>query len=60
MWSPQRQDGTTKIVGPAYTVKYAPLDDPAPKHPTHYVSPASTRGCIWNHIPQGHADELTK
>lgn len=37
MWSPQRQEGATKIVGPAYTVKYSPLDDPAPKHPTHYV-----------------------
>lgn len=33
MWSPQRQDGNTKIVGPAYTVKYAPLDDPAPRLP---------------------------
>lgn len=37
LWSPQRQEGDTKIVGPAYTVKYAPLDDPTPKHPTHYV-----------------------
>ncbi|KAI1345535.1 RraA-like protein [Xylaria sp. FL0043] len=37
MWSPLRQDGDTKIVGPAYTVKYVPLDDPAPKHPTHYI-----------------------
>ena len=37
MWSPQRQDGNTKIIGPAYTVQYAPLDDPRPKHPSHYV-----------------------
>ncbi|KAI0802431.1 RraA-like protein [Xylaria sp. FL0064] len=37
MWSPVRQDGDTKIVGPAYTVKYVPLGDPAPKHPTHYI-----------------------
>ncbi|KAL1842939.1 hypothetical protein VTK73DRAFT_2967 [Phialemonium thermophilum] len=37
LWSPRRQEGPTKIVGPAYTVKYAPLDDPAPKHPTHYI-----------------------
>ncbi|KAI1359100.1 RraA-like protein [Xylaria arbuscula] len=37
MWSPVRQDGDTKIVGPAYTVKYVPLDDPAPKHSTHYI-----------------------
>ena len=38
MWSPQRQDGATKIVGPAYTVQYAPLDDERPKWPSHYVS----------------------
>ncbi|KAL2203868.1 RraA-like protein [Sarocladium strictum] len=37
MWSPERQAGDTKIVGPAYTVKYVPIDDPAPKHPTHYI-----------------------
>jgi len=38
MWSPTRQAGPTKIVGPAYTVKYVKLDDPTPKLPTHYVS----------------------
>ncbi|KAL4734487.1 ribonuclease E inhibitor RraA/Dimethylmenaquinone methyltransferase [Aspergillus similis] len=37
LWSPERQQGTTKIVGPAYTVKYALLDDPATKHPSHYI-----------------------
>ncbi|KAK4132813.1 RraA-like protein [Trichocladium antarcticum] len=37
MWSPQRQDGATKIVGPAYTVQYAPLDDPRAKVPGHYI-----------------------
>ncbi|KAK3495733.1 ribonuclease E inhibitor RraA/Dimethylmenaquinone methyltransferase [Neurospora crassa] len=37
MWSPHRQEGATKIVGPAYTVQYVPLDDPRPKHPTHYI-----------------------
>ncbi|KAL4811955.1 ribonuclease E inhibitor RraA/Dimethylmenaquinone methyltransferase [Aspergillus spinulosporus] len=37
LWSPERQQGTTKIVGPAYTVKYALLDDPAPQHPSHYI-----------------------
>ncbi|KAK0387098.1 hypothetical protein NLU13_5411 [Sarocladium strictum] len=37
LWSPERQAGDTKIVGPAYTVKYVPIDDPAPKHPTHYI-----------------------
>ncbi|KAI0532496.1 RraA-like protein [Xylaria digitata] len=43
MWSPLRQDGNTKIVGPAYTVKYVPLDDPAPKNPYHYI----------DHVPEG-------
>lgn len=38
MWSPQRQDGPTKIVGPAYTVQYAPKDDERAKWPNHYVS----------------------
>ncbi|EFX00078.1 ribonuclease e inhibitor rraa/dimethylmenaquinone methyltransferase [Grosmannia clavigera kw1407] len=37
MYSPERQTGATKIVGPAYTVKYALLSDPAAKHPTHYI-----------------------
>ena len=38
MYSPKRQEGSTKIIGPAYTVKYAPLSDPAPKVANHYVS----------------------
>ena len=38
MWSPQRQSGTTKIIGPAYTVKYVAVEDPEAAHPTHYVS----------------------
>ncbi|KAJ4297312.1 hypothetical protein N0V88_004230 [Collariella sp. IMI 366227] len=37
LWSPQRQEGSTKIVGPAYTVQYAAKDDPRPKWPSHYV-----------------------
>ncbi|KUI64387.1 4-hydroxy-4-methyl-2-oxoglutarate aldolase [Cytospora mali] len=37
LWSPDRQAGDTRIAGPAYTVKYAPLSDPAPRHPTHYI-----------------------
>lgn len=43
MFSPERQTGAAKIVGPAYTVRYALLSDAAPKHPTHYVgnSPVS-------------------
>lgn len=37
MWSPQRQDGPTKIIGKAYTVQYALNDDPRPKVASHYV-----------------------
>ncbi|KAH8178377.1 hypothetical protein LIA77_03459 [Sarocladium implicatum] len=37
MWSPKRQEGSTKIVGPAYTVKYVAADYEAAKHPSHYV-----------------------
>ncbi|KAH8169323.1 aldolase/RraA domain-containing protein [Sarocladium implicatum] len=37
MWSPGRQDIMTKIVGPAYTVKYVDQHSPEPKHPTHYI-----------------------
>lgn len=54
MWSPQRQDGPTKIIGPAYTVKYQPKDDPAPKHPTHYVSATAAspqRSCRPQEVP---------
>lgn len=39
MWSPKRQEGPTKIVGPAYTVKYVRNNhgtDPTLKG--HYVS----------------------
>nr|POE56687.1 4-hydroxy-4-methyl-2-oxoglutarate aldolase [Quercus suber] len=38
MWSPERQQGTTKLVGPAYTVKFARVEEknaPIPKD--HYV-----------------------
>lgn len=41
MYSPRRQEGDTKIIGPAYTVEYALIDDPRPKVTTHYV--CSTR-----------------
>lgn len=40
LWSPARQAGDTRIVGPAYTVRYAALADPAPKYtgpPAHYI-----------------------
>lgn len=37
LWSPESQAGATKIVGPAYTVKYALNADPAPKVAGHYI-----------------------
>ncbi|KAI1453027.1 RraA-like protein [Annulohypoxylon moriforme] len=52
MWSPQRQDGPTKIVGPAYTVKYVPLDDPSPKHPNHYIDTVPKGAVIFVSCPR--------
>ncbi|KAK4196948.1 ribonuclease E inhibitor RraA/Dimethylmenaquinone methyltransferase [Triangularia verruculosa] len=51
MWSPQRQDGDTKIVGPAYTVEYVPLDDPRPKHQGHYIDSVPAGAVIFVSCP---------
>lgn len=40
MYSPERQAGGTVIVGEAYTVEYAFLDDERPKIEGHYVRTA--------------------
>ncbi|KAH8168731.1 aldolase/RraA domain-containing protein [Sarocladium implicatum] len=53
MWSPERQSGDTKIIGPAYTVKYAPIDDPSPKHPTHYIDTIPEGAVVFVSCPQG-------
>ncbi|KAM0802050.1 ribonuclease E inhibitor RraA/Dimethylmenaquinone methyltransferase [Usnea florida] len=38
MWSPTRQDGPTKIIGPAYTVEYVPkTDTDAPTQKDHFI-----------------------
>ena len=38
LWSPKRQDGPTRIVGPAYTVRYVRKDQiDEPKPSGHYV-----------------------
>ncbi|KAI1114648.1 RraA-like protein [Nemania sp. NC0429] len=52
MWSPLRQDGPTKIVGPAYTVKYVPLADPAPRYPTHYIDQVPKGAVVFVSCPQ--------
>ncbi|RKU40404.1 hypothetical protein DL546_000260 [Coniochaeta pulveracea] len=51
MWSPQRQDGTAKIVGPAYTVKYSLKDDPAPKHTSHYIDSVPAGAVVFVSCP---------
>lgn len=51
LWSPERQAGDTRIVGPAYTVKYVPLDDPAPKHPTHYIDSVPAGAVVFVSCP---------
>ncbi|KAL9087864.1 MAG: hypothetical protein Q9165_006426 [Trypethelium subeluteriae] len=39
MWSPKRQEGPAKIIGPAYTVKYVRKNqENEPKPSGHYVS----------------------
>ena len=39
LWSPERQAGSTKTIGPAYTVRYVlKTDVDAPKFDGHYVS----------------------
>lgn len=38
MWSPQRQDGNARIVGPAYTVQYVLKGAHKPTNKGHYVS----------------------
>ncbi|KAK9318919.1 RraA-like protein [Lipomyces orientalis] len=38
LWSPERQAGDSKVVGPAYTVQYVPLSDTvSPKQASHYI-----------------------
>lgn len=51
LWSPERQAGDTRIVGPAYTVKYVPLADPAPKHPTHYIDSVPAGAVVFVSCP---------
>lgn len=53
LWSPERQAGDTRIVGPAYTVKYAPLSDPAPKYPTHYIDSVPAGSVVFVSVPAG-------
>ncbi|KAK4098624.1 RraA-like protein [Parathielavia hyrcaniae] len=58
MWSPQRQDGDTKIVGPAYTVQYAPKDDPRPKWPSHYIDSVPAGAVVFVACTPGTSNAL--
>ena len=49
-WSPERRSGETKVVGPAYTVKYVALDDLAPNTATSYVSESRNPQLLGSHI----------
>lgn len=58
LWSPKRQEGNTKIIGPAYTVRYALNGTGAPIHQGHYViRRCPLRVCCWlykiDSIPAG-------
>ncbi|PCG98920.1 Ribonuclease E inhibitor RraA/Dimethylmenaquinone methyltransferase [Penicillium occitanis (nom. inval.)] len=52
LWSPEPQQGSTKIIGPAYTVKYVPVDDPAPKHASHYIDSVPEGAIIFISSPK--------
>ncbi|KAI3391308.1 hypothetical protein diail_7615 [Diaporthe ilicicola] len=51
LWSPERQAGDTRIAGPAYTVKYAPLSDPAPKLAAHYIDSVPAGAVVFVSAP---------
>ncbi|KAK3945476.1 ribonuclease E inhibitor RraA/Dimethylmenaquinone methyltransferase [Diplogelasinospora grovesii] len=51
MWSPERQSGATKIVGPAYTVQYVPLSDARPKYSTHYIDDVPSGAVVFVSCP---------
>lgn len=57
LWSPERQAGDTRIVGPAYTVRYAALSDPAPpdtpKPTAHYIDGVPAGAVVFVSCPAG-------
>jgi regulator of RNase E activity RraA len=60
MWSPKRQEGPAKIIGPAYTVKYVRKNyENEPKPSGHYVCMMEIE-CN-GEVPEGHvADEASQ
>ncbi|CAD6594083.1 MAG: hypothetical protein ASARMPRED_008513 [Alectoria sarmentosa] len=65
MWSPKRQDGPTKIIGPAYTVKYVPKNhvppplaqiDTIPPHSILFISsPSHTINAVYGGLMSARA-----
>lgn len=49
MWSPKRQEGDTKIIGPAYTVKYDLKIHQPEQPPNHYVSISEIHTSSFDH-----------
>ncbi|KAK3113704.1 hypothetical protein LTR53_008740 [Teratosphaeriaceae sp. CCFEE 6253] len=52
MWSPKRQEGTTKIIGPAYTVRYVRKNyenEPLPSG--HYIDSVPTGSVVFISAP---------
>ncbi|KAK5090403.1 hypothetical protein LTR05_000575 [Lithohypha guttulata] len=54
MWSPERQQGDTKIVGPAYTVKFVRNNhENAPKPPQHHIDTIPEGAVVFISAPSG-------
>lgn len=52
MWSPKRQEGPTKIIGPAYTVKYVRKNYENDRKPqSHYIDSVPTGAVIFISAP---------
>ncbi|KUJ07651.1 RraA-like protein [Mollisia scopiformis] len=53
LWSPERQMGETKIIGPAYTVKYVSVNDKeSPKHTGHYIDTIPSGSVVFVSSPK--------
>jgi len=59
MWSPQRQEGPTKIVGPAYTVKYVRTNYAnEPKPDRHYIDTIPSGSIVFVSAPPRTANAV--
>lgn len=52
MWSPHRQEGPTKVIGPAYTVKYVRKNyENEPKPQGHYIDSIPSGAVVFISAP---------